>query len=310
MAEKTVIVIDVQGEITYTTPDDKTPCKLEAGAVLTPDSTVKLTKGATVALFENHPIFINKTGKRNINKLIDKDLELKRGTFEYFFKDQLNYALGDLKDEPGPNEEYGFVKTTTNEEDDDTTDGWGENALAIHNVMPCGEQIVPIDLKFEWTPMTGIKSYELTVKDVDEDVVILTACVGGVSVKTDLKDLAIEADKEYSWQVVSRGGASTVKSQKAFFKITEADAKQKSMEKLDKVSMFPGSGTVLQGFMLAIRFERDKLLSEAYKIYEGLTTRYPDNVVVKRMFMAFLWRNGMRALARELMKTIEAQPAV
>ena len=301
MADKTVIVIDVQGEVTYTTPENRTSKPLTPGAVIPPDSTVKLGKDASVSLYENHPIFITKKGKRAIKKLIDKNKIPVRGTFEFFFKDQLTYALGDLKDEPAANEDYGFTKTSSDDDEEDTTDGWGENALRVINVMKCKEKVVPCSLKFEWGGLKGASTYELTVAGADDDTVVLNACVTGTTLKTDLKDLALETDKEYWWQVKPKDGNASGKSEKSFFIITKPDADSKSVEKLKSVKCFSDAGPVLKAFMKAVRLERDELLSEAYKIYEGLYNSSPGNDVVKRMFMAFLWRNNMKSLARELM---------
>jgi hypothetical protein len=308
MADKTIIVIDVQGDVTYTTKDDRTAKPLKAGAVVCKDTTVKLGNDSTLSLYENHPIYLTKKGKRALKKLIDPSLTPASGTFENYFRQKLEYALGDLKDEPAPGETYGYVKTSSNEEDEDETDAWGEQALRVMNIQPCGEKVVPSFLRFEWAGMKNEQFYDLRVVDSDNDNVVLQASVKGTYLKSDLKDLNLEADKEYWWQVIPRGG--TGKSEKSFFFMTKEDAAFKSLEKLNNIACFADAGPMIQSFMRAVRLERDGLLAEVYKIYNNLYLHAPENDVLKRMFTAFLWRNKLKGLARELMaKNANTVPA-
>ena len=157
-----------------------------------------------------------------------------------------------------------------------------------------GGPLTTIRPVFEWVPMAGSPTYQLTVKNGDDDVVWQEQTSGAkLAYPASMPALA---PGMYSWEVRAQEGGKTVGEQRANFEVKPAAGLS--------VGNAKDAGAML---LEAISLENEGYFSEAATYFRELQKLDPTDDRIARRLAWLYWNAGLIAATNDQMQRLSKQ---
>ncbi|MDO8365259.1 MAG: hypothetical protein Q7T20_00590 [Saprospiraceae bacterium] len=174
--------------------------------------------------------------------------------------------------------------------------GYAKPDYTIRPLLLTAGKLPSANVIFKWrnTAGEGHYTFSLLTKLGKPVAQILTR---DTAITLDLDQLALDLDEEYSWNV-SRG--ETAKSVNIPFEICPTSVVERLTD-LSHEPAFVEAEPEMKQMMLAYRLEEERCFYSAYQTYTQLIGAEPDNLLLRRMYAAFLARMDMLPEASSLL---------
>ena len=269
-------VLANKGENTYKTASGSTWESLKTGTKLESGDVIKTSGSCYLALLHSS----------------GKPLELKEAK-EYKI-DDLNSQMGG--EDPGIVSKYAnYVASKMSPEERETnrkkyasvTGATERGFEQIKVYMKSTADVYNTSAVIRWKPQTNAENYELTLKDMFDDVIMVTE-TNGNHFKIDFTDPRLK-DKELVIINVSVKGDNESNSGDYGIQKVCTDASSKYRSDLDALGL--DQSTAINNLILAEFYEQNNLLLDALTSYEIAIQKSPDVDYFKDAYTEFLMRN-------------------
>lgn len=321
------VVMEVEGNVKYSPDADGSLKPLEAGIFLGPQSRLRLKRHARVVLFYNHFIRVDEKGKYDLAELlagIDPDpqqrMDFRSVFYTYLIQAGVETAFKGFGDafggsgRRGPDSGFGgsgrrgpdsgFGGSGRRGPDSGfggsgrrgPDSGWGTKQDNIVPIFPYEGLVTPARTDFSWSPFPDAGHYEFKLVDASAGQPIHQENTADTTISIDLEALGITPGANYQWTVTPARDPSKASTVAGFTGGTAA----KAVENLDRVAEledYRSGGPVTRLLMEAIALEADKWYYLAYEKYREGLKEHPDNLLLRRSYATFLYRQGLKPLA-------------
>ena len=304
--ESTALVLDFQGKV-YLMGAQKKSNKIlvKDGQKIDISEKIYLDKNSQVnLLFKNQPFLIDKPGEHVLLSFFNSIDSPKKMRFDQNFWDLVEESLS-IPDSKGitesvltnaissSSEGFGFAKK----------DSQGLLDLAFEGSVG-GESI-----DFKWKKYPSKQPvYHFTINHTSSKNLIFKAVTFDTLFQVDLSTLALIENEDYFWKIEIENQVDgeleipkKVSSSNVPFKYLPG-SEQIIDQRLSRIKDYEESTPVKKEWMEAVALEEKGFYYQAYKSYQKLHTTNPDNLLIKKLYAAFLTRRGFITEAKEVLE--------
>jgi len=174
--------------------------------------------------------------------------------------------------------------------------GYAKPEYTLKPLLLTAGKLPSANVIFKWRNTAGEGQYTFhLISKVGKPVAQLLA--RDTAITLDLDQLALNLDEEYSWYV-SRG--ETAKSVNIPFEICPTSVVERLTDLSHEPTFLEASAEEKQ-LMLAYRLEEERCFYDANEAYAKLLASAPNNLLLRRMYAAFLARMDMLPEASSLL---------
>lgn len=299
-----MMVLSTNGQTFYSYPDKSiSKLPLKAGLQLNTNGKITLKNNSSIQLlFKNHPIQLTNSGTYLLKDLIP---EVKTGQTIGFKKDfwqLVNEGLSSADSEQSLEKYYDQVYEA------EEAMGFGKSTAGITTKLPLTGKIGEEVIDFEWRTFPGEGViYKFIINRIYDKKTIFKVLTKDTFYHVDLSTLALKDGEQYYWRIsVDRlnddeDKSGKLSSEKIPFTY-QADSQTLVEKRLNKVLEYKQSEKLKKKWMEAIAMEEQGYYYQAYKQYQKLHKENPDNLIIKKLYAAFLTRRGFLTEAKEVLE--------
>ncbi len=173
-------------------------------------------------------------------------------------------------------------------------DGWGGQGKRIHLIMPIGK-LEAKPTHFSWSRPANTSAYKIEIRDMNGKEVFSTIVKDTFS-DINIKDLNLNVEEVYFWRV-SDAYCGFSESNIYDFAVQAEDAKQSSIDKINKSRIYATADETTKSLIEAVQFEEDQWYYDVSQIFKRLKEKNPENNLVKMLHAAFWMRGGQTVMA-------------
>jgi hypothetical protein len=249
----------------------------------------KLNLGASITVGENSYVgLVHKSGKsielKKAGTFLVSDLEKQVASASTTAsKKYADFVLNELS--KGGNKDYHANMSVTGSVER------GSDDELLKAVCPNSSDILGQSFKLSWLPVTGAKSYILTVSNMFEEE-ILKQETEETSALVDLSKLNLNGQKAIIWSVAVKEKPE-MKSGNHALKFLEANKQVELSTNLKNIKAEMGDESALNKIILAGFYEDNKLYVDAIDCYKQAMKLEPEVQDYKDSYNSFLARVGL-----------------
>ena len=249
----------------------------------------KLNNGASITVGDNGYVgLVHKSGKsielKKAGTFAINDLEKQvAATSSTASKKYADFVLNELS--KGGNKDYHTNMSVTGSVER------GSDDELLKAVCPNSSDILGQSFKLSWLPVTGAKSYVLTVSNMFEEE-ILKLETSETTALVDLSKLNLNGQKAIIWSVAVKEKPE-LKSGNHALKFLEANKQVELKTNLTDIKTELGGESALNKIILAGFYEKNNLYVDAIESYKEAIKLEPDVQEYKEAYNSFLSRVGL-----------------
>ena len=294
------IVMEVSGTVSYVERPGAEQCELIPGQTLGLDAVVTLSPRAYARLlFEDHSINLSEAGNYPVKSLAGK----KPAGSSSFMKRFFNYVYEGISNTSGQKkiEQYHEIYLTSSS---GGVKGFAGGEYGISLKHPVAGNIPAGPVSFEWFSAGDSTLYDFQIIDFQTEGLVFKALLRDTAFQLDLGKLAIEPARKYYWVVQRKRLGEMVlgftladdpssRSAKTEFVVNNQDKKDELVLELENSAEFQQNGPVDRLLMKAQLLEENQYVYEANQALAEALKQNPGSPLVKRVYGAFLVRQGL-----------------
>lgn len=166
--------------------------------------------------------------------------------------------------------------------------GYASQTYAIRPLLISTGKMPAAPVTFQWRGAQGEGPYTFSIAEPGGSA-LLQVPVNDTMLTLDLSQVALLPDEEYEWSV-TRGSAAKSPAATIMLAPSVVDAtKNTTTHQANYKTASPDE----QQLMLAYAYEEAGCYQNAYQIYSALHSAQPDNLLLRRVYAAFLARMDM-----------------
>jgi hypothetical protein len=296
--ENALIVLRTQGNIDYFPESTTTPVKLLPGMKIKPTGYIYLGENAQINLLDKGITHkLTEKGRHDLPKLTAP--KAKQMGFASKFWGFISEGLTNADDKNSLLEYYQQYMAVAG-----GVRGYVDSQTGIQAIMPYAGKVGPGTVVFNWHAAQEKEViYHFTIHESNSSELIFKAICRDSFILLDFNKLVFEEGVPYYWQTkaVTRNSAlsaekdtsSTIlETEKISFSYFQ-NVEELLASKTQNFEEYKSSDPLDRQWMEAIIMENETLFYDAYRRYTELQEAYPDNLLIKKLFAAFLTRQGM-----------------
>lgn len=287
-AQSNVIVVNASGKVEYQAKGQKESKRVIAGMQIPSSSTLKLNGGSKAKLlFAGSPIELNKKGRYDLKVLLEKQEAKKSRSFLSRFWNFINEGISNTSDD----EKLRRYHQQYMEEATGGISGFGKDDDQIRTYDLVQGVLAESVVDFQWQTEEAEAIFTFEVFDSESNELQFSAMTRDSFLHMDFTNIYLAPKREYYWRVSTKLGEKLVQSEKKFFNV-EPDTKQEILTTLDQIEGYELAEELEKQLMQSHVFEKEGLIYSSHSIYLELIHQYPENMLVKKLYKAFLARNN------------------
>ncbi len=302
--ESSIIVLNLNGQIEYLIDQSDTVERLFPGMKVSDSGALNLKKGAKVNLLYNGKLIqLDEEGVYELKTLTEKNDKALSMSFAGRFWDFVSVGLSQTDDNETLNDYSKQLLAVTG-----GVQGYAEEGLSIQTIMPADGNIGAEIVTFNWYHSTKADVYYLfKIYQAEEEQLVFQASIRDTSITLDFTQLVFHPNEVYQWSVEMQEwekdgeGKEMVKSDSKNFEYF-LNVDEIIVQKAEKISDYKKADDFEKKWMQAIVMEQENFIYDAYNRYLSLRSQHPENLLIKKLFAAFLVRQGLTLEAVEQLK--------
>ena len=299
--ESAIIVLSIKGQIEYMKDQSSEMQRLLPGMKISPSGAIKLADASKVSLLHHGKyIQLDEAGAYDLNTLIkknDKALSMNfAGRFWNFVSDGLSHS-DDKEDLNEYNEKLLSVAGGVQ--------GFALDEPALKTIMPAGGKIGTDIVTFNWKRSKNPSVfYHFKIQHVDDEALVFKAVLRDTSITLDFGQLVFHPEEMYEWWVEEEivGQENEMKSSDLRLFEYNPNGNKIYSKEAAQINEYKKADDFDKKWMEAIVMEQEDFVYDAYDRYSNLLLQNPDNLLIKKLFAAFLTRQGLTQEGEKLLE--------
>jgi len=181
---------------------------------------------------------------------------------------------------------------------DKSRDGWGGRGKGIIPLLPFAK-VLPGKTRFYWSRPADVTAYRLDISDAG-GTVVHTVAVKDTAALIRIDSVKFQKGRKYYWTVSAVNKPEIVSDPLEFTLAGAAEMENTKAEAADS-QIRAEADPVLLGLMNAVALEQNNWHTEAALAYAALSTKYPQNDMVRLLHATFWMRLLLPGKAKVLL---------
>ena len=284
-AQGSAHVLHVSGQVEYFSQHGAKPVLLSPGMELSMNGKVRCKASSSAKLLSNgQTIVVSGSKMRDLKDLAGAKAGENNSGFTNRF---LNFVEESVKEGDSEEKLKEHHRQYMNKASGGVK-GYASPTFAIRPLLISTGKMPAAPVTFQWRSSAGEGPYTFSIAEPGGKA-LLQVPVNDTLFTLDLKQVALLPDEEYEWSV-TRGSAA--KSPAATIMLAPSVVDAVNNNTIHQ-SNYKTSSPNEQQLMLAYAYEEAGCYQNACQIYAALHSAQPDNLLLRRVYAAFLARMDM-----------------
>ncbi|MBK6997252.1 MAG: hypothetical protein IPH31_20905 [Lewinellaceae bacterium] len=293
IAQNEIIVLHVSGQAFYYERTGAKPISMYPGMGLALKGKVRCKGASTAKLLYNGSTIIVSGGKyRDVEELARAAGAASQMSFTGRF---FSFVTESVREENSQENIKKYHRKHMGKTSGGIK-GYAKPEYTLKPLLLTAGKLPSAQIVFRWRDSIGEGPYTFHLITMDEKPVA-QLIVRDTAITLDLDKLALNLDEKYSWYI-SRG--DTAKSYQLIFEICPTSVVERLTDLTHEPTFLEASPEEKQ-LMIAFRLEEEQCFYDANDAYQRLLATAPNNLLLRRMYAAFLARMDMAPEASSLL---------
>lgn len=302
------VVMSVKGNVTFKETAGGVSRGLVPTQVLTADAVVTLSAGSSARLvYQGRQVSLSETGNYPLKSFASGKKQESSSFVNRFF----NYIYDGVINTSGSKniEEYHKHYIT---QSSGGIKGFAGGAFGVEVCSALTGSVAPGPVRFQWFSSGNSAFYDFQIADYQNDGLVFKALLKDTSITVDLGQLVLEPGRKYYWFVQRKqlGEASlgfalvddpALRSPKLEFALSDRSAPG-VVQNLEAFEEYNASSEAERLLMAAQALEENRMIHAAQLTFLDAIGKDPGNPLARRVYAAFLIRQGLWQAAQEFVE--------
>ena len=299
--DNSLIALSVEGEVLHFGKHAK-KVLVKPGMSLEPGGKINLKENSVISLLVGQEtVNIDQPGDHELQPYFKKYTSANKFGFSQSFWQLVSDGLQSSENEKS-------LKAYARQFEPEQALGFGAKKYDVSLETSFGGKAGGEDIRFKWKSYSQDKPiYHFSIRHTASDQLIFKALTYDTAFVVNFENLAFKKGETYDWEIEVENdqkdadGFFITKSPKIQFDY-EPNSLSQVQERLNRIDKFQNADQLKKEWMEAVALEEKGFYYQAYKRYQKLRKEHPDNLLIKKLYAAFLARRGFLSEANQALR--------